>query len=74
MTDGMAYEQTKVKKFKGLRVAKAKDMVTKRDERTLDKMPSRTILHYLYKKHQSGIYMVVSAVLFVLVFVQYLIK
>ncbi len=70
--DGLEYEQTKISKFKGLRVAKAKDIVTKRDERTLDKMPSRTIVMYIYRRHSTGFWIGLASLSWLIMFVIYL--
>lgn len=74
VVDGMKYEQTKVKKPRQWRVKQAQNIVSARDYKVLGAMPTSTIAWYLAKKHSTGIWIMISAVLFVVAFGQFLVN
>lgn len=71
MTDGMNYEQTKVRAGK-FRIQQAEDILSKRDNAVLDKMPSRTIVMYIYHRHSTGTWITVASLSWLIMFVIYL--
>lgn len=71
MKDGMKYEKTGRKQSR-LDKKQAKDILSTRDNKVLEQMRSFTIVRFLYKRHSTGIWIVVACVSWVCRFVFYL--
>lgn len=71
--DDMNYEKVKVNRQMLISKKSAQDILTKKDNKVLESMPSFTIVRFLYHRHQTGLYMCLTGVFAVLAFIGYLI-